>query len=848
MNPNELPIYELRDELIAALRTEQRIIIEAPTGSGKSTQVPQILLDSGLCNAWPAKDIVVLQPRRLAARMLARRVAHERDGEPGGEVGHQIRFENCVSKKTRIRYVTEGVLLRQILTDPQLQDVSTVVFDEFHERHLYGDITLARTLHLQQTRNDLKVVVMSATLDVGPLRDYLAPCCELKSEGRLFPVDVHYAPKRINFKHHSVWETAADAFEQAIESGAEGDVLIFMSGAYEISRTIEAIRAKRCSKAFSVLPLHGTLSPYEQDTAVGDCEQRKVVVSTNVAETSITIDGIQIVIDSGFARIAYYDSNRGMDTLMVERISRASADQRAGRAGRTAPGICYRLWTLQEHATRAAQERPEILRHDLAEVVLTLKAGGINDVENFQWLEKPNPVSLTRTLRLLIDLGALDSSEKLTGVGEQMVKFPMHPRYARMLLAADNYHCVRQACLIAALTQGRSIIERHAGKVVRGARDDLLGDNDCSDFKRLMRSWVFADKNNYNSYACRKLGVHSGAARQVKPLYDRFLQIAEKQGLKINRAAPEDEQLQKCILTAFSDQVAKRCDRSSLRCELVHGRTANLSRDSVVRDANLIVAAQITEIGATRGQTGIVLNLATALELDWLEELFLNDFKEERKASYDRSTKRVIVEHRTLFRDLVIKRSTSQKPEPTEAVAVLVDEALKGSLDIPGWNDAVENWILRVNLLADWLPELNIPKIDDAVRHILFEKICFGAVCRKDLREKDIPFIVRNWLSDEQQRWIEEQAPEQFKMPSGHRVHIRYRAEFKPILSAFIQDFYGMKKTPCIALGRIPLCVELLAPNRRAVQITEDLESFWTTAYPELKKQLSRKYPKHEWQ
>lgn len=844
MNPKTLPIYELRDELIDALRTENRLIIEAPTGSGKSTQVPQMLLDSSLCD----RDIVVLQPRRLAARLLARRVSHERGSETGGAVGYQVRFENCISDRTRIRYVTEGILLRQILSDPELRGVSAVIFDEFHERHLYGDITLARCLHLQKTRPDLKMIVMSATLDAAPLRDYLAPCRELKSEGCMFPVEIQYASKKIDFDHKPVWEAAADAFESAIHSGAEGDVLIFMPGAYEISRTVEAVRTKSCAKGFAVLPLHGELPPHEQDAAVGECAQRKVVVATNVAETSITIDGIRTVIDSGLARIARYDPARGIDTLMVERISRASADQRTGRAGRTAPGICCRLWTLQEQATRRAQELPEILRHDLAEVVLTLKAGGIDDIENFQWLEKPDPVALARTLTLLTDLGAIDHRGRLTQTGTRMVQFPMHPRYARMLLAADRFHCVRQACLIAALTQGKGILERNKGKEVRGERDDRLGDEDCSDFKRLMRAWVFADKNSYNIGSCKPLGIHAAAARQVKPLYERFLQLAEQQGLKINNAAPEDEFLQKCILIAFSDQLAKRCDRGTLRCDLVHGRTAELARESVVRDAELLVAAEITEIGQTRGQTGVLLNLATAIQQEWLEELFPDDFIEEHEAKYDDSNKRVVVEHRILFRDLTLERSITQKPKPDEAAAVLATEVLKGRLDIPGWNEEIEDWILRVNLLAEWCPDKEIPKIDEAARRTMLEELCLGAVCRKDLREANVKAVVQDWLTYEQQQWVEREIPERFKLPNGHRARIRYETGHKPVLSAIIQDFFGTSKTPCIAFGRIPLVVELLAPNRRPVQITEDLESFWHTAYPEIKPALSRRYPKHKWE
>lgn len=323
MDPKKLPIYELRHDLAASLKTENRIIIEAPTGSGKSTQVPQMVLDCG--NAGPG-EVVVLQPRRLAARLLAKRVAFERNGPLGGEVGYQVRMERAVSAKTQIRYVTEGILLRQFLTDPELHGISTIVFDEFHERHIYGDITLARALRLQDTRPDLKIIVMSATLDAGPLREYLSPCTELKSEGRMFPVDVAFSKKRIDFRKQPVWDAAADAFEQAVESGAEGDVLVFMPGGYEISRTVDAIRSKKCARGFAVMPLHGELPPQQQDAAVGECDQRKVVVATNVAETSITIDGIRIVIDSGLARIARSEGTRLRRRAYFPRFGKFSAD------------------------------------------------------------------------------------------------------------------------------------------------------------------------------------------------------------------------------------------------------------------------------------------------------------------------------------------------------------------------------------------------------------------------------------------------------------------------------------------------------------------------------------------
>ena len=842
MDPKSLPIYELCDKLTEALEGGNRIIIEAPTGSGKSTQVPQMVLDGGRIGPG---EIVVLQPRRLAARLLAKRVAQER-GEPlGGEVGYQVRMESALSERTQIRYVTEGILLRQFLSDPQLRGISTIIFDEFHERHIYGDITLARALQLQQARPELKVIVMSATLEAGPLRDYLAPCRELKSEGRMYPVDISYAAKRIDFRHHPVWEAAADAFEAAVESGAEGDVLVFMPGGYEITRTVEAIRARRCARDFAVLPLHGELPAREQDAAVGPCDRRKVVVATNVAETSITIDGIRTVIDSGLARIARYDPHRGIDTLLVERISRASADQRAGRAGRTAPGSCRRLWTEQEHVARPLQERPEILRHDLAEVVLTLKAGGVMDLEHFPWFEPPDPKSLARTLTLLTDLGAIDHRGALTGTGRRMASFPMHPRYARMLLAGEQYGCVRQACLIAALTQGRSILQKNQGKQTRGQRDDLLGDEEVSDFKQLMRAWLYADKNNYHPDACRRLGVHAGAARQVKPLYERFLQLAEEAGLAINRAAPEDENLQKCILLAFSDHVAKRRDAGTLHCEVVHGRAGDLDRDSVVRGSALIVAAEIREIEGR--DLNVRLNLCTAISEVWLDELFPEDMEEKSEAVFDPVQKRVMTKVWKSFRGLELHASLKQQVDPQQAAEIIAEEVLAGRLELYKWDEQIETWIARVNTLAEGCPDYGIPVIDDEARRAMVQEICLGAVSRRDLKDRPVRKVVHSWLSPAQQEMVEKQMPERIRLPGGFNARVRYEHGRPPVLSATIQQLYGLETVPVIGFGKIPVLVEVLAPNQRPQQMTQDMDSFWQNAYPLLKKELKGRYPKHEW-
>ena len=559
MEPRELPVYELEPAIVAALRAAGRLIVQAPTGSGKSTQIPQMLLRHGLLGEHGGA--VVLQPRRLAARMLARRVAEERGTPLGGEVGYQIRLESRVGEGTRIRFVTEGILLRQMSFDPGLRGVSALVFDEFHERHLYGDISLARALQIQRTsRPDLRIVVMSATLDTGALRDYLAPCETLVSQGRGFPVRIEHVAKAVDPDVEGVWDAAARECARAAEL-TTGDLLVFMPGAYEINRTVEAVQGNRALRGFSVFPLHGDLPPDAQDRAVLGGSGRRIIVSTNVAETSLTIAGVTAVVDSGLARIARFDPHRGINTLLVEKISAASADQRAGRAGRTAPGLCIRLWTEREHARRPAQETPEVRRLDLSEVVLTLKASGIDDVAGFNWLEKPEPRSLERAETLLADLGAIGGSDRaITETGRRMLRFPVHPRYARMFLAAQERGCVRPVALMAALTQGRNFLLRGGGSEVGKARDEVFGEEHESDFFLLMRAWRQASQAGFALEACRRLGVHAQTARQVGPLFEQFLGIARDEGLDIAERRVDGAEVRKCVLAGFSDQLARRLD------------------------------------------------------------------------------------------------------------------------------------------------------------------------------------------------------------------------------------------------------------------------------------------------
>jgi ATP-dependent helicase HrpB len=583
---SSLPIWEIHSSILETLRSGNRLVLVAPTGSGKTTQIPQMLLDGGLAGD---KKIVVLQPRRVAARTVAARVAWERGCRLGTEVGYQIRFEDHTSLGTRISYVTEGILLRWLQDNRTLSDVGLVIFDEFHERNLLSDVALALVKHLQQThRPDLKMAVMSATLDAESVAEYLSeerpapssgvvpippstlnpqpssappPCPVLISEGQSFPVEVRYLS---DYDERPVSEQAADIVERIIDSGEPGDVLVFMPGMGEINATISALRTIHAGERLAFIPLHGDLPPEQQDLAFAPNPLRKVVVATNVAETSVTIDGIRHVVDSGLARVARYDPKRGLATLFIEPISRASAEQRKGRAGRTAPGTCHRLWTESGQLNRPERNTPEIQRSDLAEVVLLLHSLGIDRAAEFDWLDKPDPQAIERAEELLVTLGALARNgdletgaerraskvegekpaggvlpsfparpqpSSLTPIGRRMLHLPMHPRYSRMLVEAARFGCVPAAALCAALVSGRDLLMRlgRDDKHIKEARE-LFEASQESDFYTLMRAYQFAKKNNFNVETCRRYGVHAQTARQVAQTFDQILQIAERLG------------------------------------------------------------------------------------------------------------------------------------------------------------------------------------------------------------------------------------------------------------------------------------------------------------------------------
>ncbi len=849
----DLPIWELHNELCAAWRRHNRLVLIAPTGSGKTTQVCQMLAQDGRVPA--GKQIVVLQPRRVAARSVARRVAEEMGVALGREVGYQVRFEDALAPDTRIAFVTEGILLRWLHSDPTLSRVGAILFDEFHERNLLGDVALAIVKRLQaESRPDLLAIVMSATLEARPVADYLGGCPILESQGRQFPVEIRYQPWDDDT---DVWQRAAAQVGEIVRQTSEGDILVFMPGAYEIARTMEEIRralGREQREAVVALPLHGELPPAEQDRAFIPTPYRRVIVSTNVAETSVTIPGIRYVVDSGLARIARYDPSRGLDTLRIEPISQASADQRAGRAGRIAPGVCWRLWSEADHAQRPARNTPEIQRTDLAEVVLLLYALGQTDVAGFDFLDKPQPERLRHAEELLALLGAIEIGRGLTALGRQMLRLPMHPRYARMVIEAARFGCVREAALLAALVGGRDLFTRldRNDKVARRNRERFYVSN-RSDFFALAKAFEHAAQNNFNAKACYNHGVNPHAAREVALAYQQILGLCEQAGLLApsssaqTSAAPIqlDEAVPRCHLAGFVDQLAVRKSSGTDEFDLAGGRHGALMDESAVKRALLIVVSQMREITTRSGNRLNLIGLASAVEPDWVRALNPPGLSERVEYVYDRLNKRVVAGRVLRYHDLLIggeelethgsasgvETHGSASPHDLDAAAQTLAREFSDQLGkLPGWTHDVKQWLLRLRLVGSLMPELGLPEVNRAFVERGLAAAWRGAFTFKEAAERPLLPAFEGLLTPEQRAAVERLAPTRIELTPGRLTRIVYAdgstgspTDNPPEAAVKLEDARRLKAHPSIVEGRQPLRLRLYGADNKPVGVTDDV-------------------------
>jgi len=828
-----LPIDGLLPELVAALRLRPSAVVEAPPGAGKTTRVPRALLEAGLAGDG---EILVLEPRRLAARLAARRVAEELGERPGGTVGWQVRFEEVASEATRLRYLTEGLLTRRLLSSPELPGVGAVVLDEFHERHLQGDLALALLRRLQETRRgDLKLVVMSATLDAAPVARYLdAPC--LRSEGRLFEVAVEYLSAGDAARDARLEDRVAAAVRRLLADEAGGDVLVFLPGMAEIRRSAGACAAFADRFGIDLLPLHGDLPPEEQDRAVGPGPRRKVILSTNVAETSVTIEGVAAVVDSGLARIASHSPWSGLPRLEVRRISRASAAQRAGRAGRTGPGRCLRLYTRHDHDTRPAFDVPEILREDLAETYLALAS---LHAPELAWLEAPPPAAAAAARALLSDLGACDAAGAITDLGRRMLRFPLHPRLSRLLVEASDRGAGEEGALLAALLGERAGWDRLVGSE-RGSTP--TGPSDLLELAALH------PPPGSGREASRLSGA--GAVERSRRQLERLL---PRGGARRPRGAGGEEALLLATLAAYPDRVARRRAPGKPEVVLSGGGAARLDESSVVREAPLLVAIDVDERrdrpGAGPGRGAQVrVRLASAVTPEMLLELFPEELAFEEELRFDPEAERVDAFERTSYRGLVLEESRKASPDPDRVAAALAEAALAKGPRAFAEEGELDRLLDRLAFAAEVSPGSGLGPPSEQDLETLLRELCAGRRSFSELRQAGLPSAVLARLGPEGRALLERLAPERVTLPGGRAARVHYHGGAKPPhVESRLQDFFGLARGPAVGGGKVPLVLHLLAPNQRAVQVTTDLAGFWERHYPALRRELMRRYPRHAW-
>jgi ATP-dependent helicase HrpB len=818
---------------VAALSRAGSIVLEAPPGAGKTTRVPRALLDAG----FPG-EIVILEPRRLAARLAARRVASELGEEVGGRVGYRVRFEDVGGPATRIRFVTEGTLTRWLLHAPDLAGVGTVLLDEFHERHLQTDLALALLLHLQRTRRpDLRLGVMSATLDGERVAAFLgAPL--LRSEGRRFDVAIEYLPQAEDRPLESL---VTGALRQLCREGLDGHALVFVPGAREIRRCLDAAAGLAREENLELLPLHGDLTPEEQDRALAPSSRRKVILATNVAESSVTIDGVAAVVDGGLARVLAVSPWTGFASLRTAPISRASAAQRAGRAGRTRAGRCLRLYTRGDHDLRPEHDAAEIHRADLAEAMLELRAHGV-DLPVVPWFEPPPAPAVEAARTLLARLGAVDAAGAITPTGRAMLRYPLAPRLARLVVEADRNGYGQEGCLLAAALGERDIRREERASFGPGGAGSS-GEATHSDPLARLDELTRARDERLSAGELRALGLDVAAVFAA-------LRVARQLGGRAGRHQTRfdrDEALQRALLCAFPDRVARRRKPGSRDLVLSGGGSAQQAPSSQVHGAPFVVVTSVAEgEGRGQGRGPTVARGVSEIEPEWLLDLFPERVRETRDLTWNSAAGRVEVLDRMLYDELVIDESRGKVAGDPRAAALLADEALKrglGAFVEPP--EAAERWLGRVRFLGALLPDF--PTFDEAGLRQTMARLCEGASSLDELRASDLLGQLAATLTPEQTQRLAAWAPEHLALKGGRRLAIHYEPGQPPYIESRLQDFFGMAATPTLAGGRVPVVVRLLAPNQRPVQITTDLAGFWSRTYPQVRRELGRKYPRHSW-
>jgi ATP-dependent helicase HrpB len=818
-----LPVDAILAELVASLNKSSAAVLRAPTGAGKTTRVPPALLSAGLAGD---RQILMLEPRRLAARAAARRMAIEDASALGERFGYHVRFDRRAGPGARVLVVTPGILLRYLHEDPYLESAGIVVFDEFHERGLESDLSLGMVKLIRQTvRPDLRILVMSATIETGPVAEYLGGCQVITSEGRLHPVEIVYEPR----DGRRPWQVdVARAVGQVLRQ-TDGDVLVFLPGMGEIRQVARELESLAAQLDLMMLPLHGDLPAEQQDGALAPQPKRKVVLSTNVAETSVTVEGVTGVVDLGTARVLTFDPAVGLDRLELLPISRASADQRAGRAGRTRPGVCVRLWGQSAHLGRPEKTEPEIRRVDLAGALLHLLALRETDIEHFPWLDPPPAATIAQAENLLSRLGALDDKGP-TDLGRIMSRLPVHPRLARLLVEGHRFQCPGRAALAAALLAERSPFRQPPGRN-RAPGKQHVTDSDVLDAIEILEAFDRGERVGED--------VNRNAARFILQARD---QLARAVSQELGPAGETDEPaaLLRALFTAFPDRLAKRRNPGGARGVMVGGRGVRLAPTSGVTGSDLFLCLDVDA-----GQAESVVRQASAVDRDWLP---VDRVKTTVEVFFDPAAERVAARKQTQFEDVILDDQPSALPDNVEVSRILTEAAQANWERIkPPDESPAGRYLVRVRCLREWMPHLELPAFDNNELRELLTWVAPGAESFAKLRAADWLGVIQGRLTHQQRQAVEREAPERIEVPSGSHLALTFEVGRPPVLAVRIQELFGLADTPRVAGGRVKVLLHLLAPNYRPQQVTDDLASFWANTYAQVRKDLRGRYPKHAW-
>ncbi|MCP9439424.1 MAG: ATP-dependent helicase HrpB [Nitrospira sp.] len=821
-----LPIEEALPSLRNALGRGPAALVVAPPGAGKSTLVPLALLDE----SWMAgQKLLMLEPRRLATRAVAQRMASLLGEQVGDTVGYRMRFDTHVGPRTRIEVVTEGVLTRLLQASPDLHGYGAVLFDEFHERSLQADVGLALTLEAQRLfRPDLRIVVMSATIETGPLRELLGNAPTIRSEGKLYPVDTRYLDCSMTGPFDTV---VAHTIRRSL-AHEHGSLLVFLPGMADIRRVERRLLDSNLSSDIFVVPLHGDLPQSAQDAAIRPAPpgKRKVVLATSIAETSLTIEGIRVVIDTGWMRVPRFDPRTGLTRLETIRVTQDSADQRRGRAGRTEPGICYRLWTEQEHQRLSPRRPPEILEADLAPLLLDLALWGSGDPSELLWLTPPPPGAVSQAKELLSRLGALNANGRITIHGKRMAELPLHPRLSHMLIRSEQVGCIDLACTLAALLSERDVVH---GPSTRGQADLRL------------RLDVL---HGCGSHAV-SASIDQRVIRHIRRVADMLRKhLGEGSGHADVGVGLKDERAVGLLLAlAYPDRIAQRQSGPTAHYLLPNGRGARFVHPDPLASAPYLVIASLSD-----GSPWASIELAAPIDQADIESLLQDQITETQTVIWNERAQAVTATRQRKFGALVLTEQRLPNPDPSLVTEALIERLQQVGLSSLAWTPELKQWRARVQWLkriegndSAW-PDLS----DETLLRTLgrwLGPFINGFTTLERVQRLDLTLPLRALLSYEQQRDLDRLAPTHLTVPSGSKVRIDYETSDCPILAVQIQELFGCKETPRIAGGKMPLMIHLLSPAKRPVHITQDLAGFWARGYQAVRKELRGRYPKHHW-